>query len=225
MRILALDSAVARCSATIVADGGVLTGLQQDLERDHASVLPVMVRDALRQAHLRVEQLDGIAVTVGPGSFTGIRAGLALAHGLGLAAGRTVIGVTVGEALRQAVPDAGGRVVWCAIPSRRGRLFLDMDGEILSLAVADIPLPGAPVALAGPAALDVATRLAAKGAHVMLTDAILPTGPSIAAAARLRLEGRLPPLAAEPLYIDPPEAKPQPGTVGRQHDNHPGDTG
>ncbi|HYZ21649.1 MAG TPA: tRNA (adenosine(37)-N6)-threonylcarbamoyltransferase complex dimerization subunit type 1 TsaB [Rhodopila sp.] len=226
MRILALDSAMARCSATIVVGAAVVAGLQQDLERDHASVLPVMVRDVLRQAHLTAGQLDAVAVTVGPGSFTGIRAGLALAHGLGLAVGRTVVGVTVGEALRHALPDLGGRMAWCAIPSRRGRIFLDLGGQIPSLAVADIPLPDAPVALAGPAALDVAARLAAKGADVLLTDVILPEGRFIAAAARLRLEGRLSPLPAEPLYIDPPEARPRPETVGpHQHDDDSCDNG
>jgi CheY-like chemotaxis protein len=137
-----------------------------------------------------------------------------------------VVGVTVGEALRHALPDLGGRMAWCAIPSRRGRIFLDLGGQIPSLAVADIPLPDAPVALAGPAALDVAARLAAKGADVLLTDVILPEGRFIAAAARLRLEGRLSPLPAEPLYIDPPEARPRPETVGpHQHDDDSCDNG
>ena len=75
MRILALDSAVARCSATFVAGGAVVAAYQLDLDRGHASVLPVMARDCLRDAGLRAAELDLIAVTVGPGSFTGIRAG------------------------------------------------------------------------------------------------------------------------------------------------------
>ena len=209
MHILALDSAVARCSATIVADSVVVAGFHQDQDRDHAAILPVMARDVLRKARLRAEQLDAIAVTVGPGSFTGIRAALALAHGLGLAAGRPVVGVTVGEALAQSLPNIGRRALWCAIPSRRGRIFLDRGGQILSVAIADVPAPDKPVAVAGPAAVEIATRLAAKGADVMLTDAVLPTGLPIAEVARNRLQGRLPPMTAEPLYVDPPEAKPR----------------
>jgi tRNA threonylcarbamoyladenosine biosynthesis protein TsaB len=211
MRILALDSAVARCSATIVVDGEVVVGFQQDLERGHASVLPVMARDCLRDAGLRAVDLDLIAVTVGPGSFTGIRGGVALAQGLAVAAGRPVVGVTVGEALADSLPQLGGRTLWCATISRRGRIFLETGDQIQSLAVTDLPDPRGPVAIAGSAAADIASRLAARGANAMLTDARLPTGRHIAQVAERRFLGTIRALAAEPLYVDPPEAK-LPGT-------------
>jgi tRNA threonylcarbamoyl adenosine modification protein YeaZ len=214
MRILALDSAVGRCSATLVADGAVVAGFQQDLERDQAAVLPVMARDCLRAAGGPVAQLDCVAVTVGPGSFTGIRAGIALASGLALAAGCELVGVTVGEALAAALEGLGGRGLWCAIPSRRGRVFLDIGDRVLSLALTALPLPQGPVALAGSAAAEVASRLAAQGANVMLTDALLPTGRAIAEVGRRRRLGLVGPLDLVPLYVDPPEAKPQPAQPG-----------
>jgi tRNA threonylcarbamoyladenosine biosynthesis protein TsaB len=207
MRILALDSAVARCSATIVADGVVVVGYQRDLERGHASVLPVMAQDCLRDAGLRAAELDLIAVTVGPGSFTGIRGGVALAQGIAVAAGRPIIGVTVGEALADSLPQLGGRRLWCATTSRRGRIFLETGDEMLSLAVNDLPDPGGPVAIAGAAAPDIASRLDARGVNVMLTDARLPTGRHIAQVAERRFRGTIRPLSAEPIYVDPPEAK------------------
>lgn len=207
MRILALDSAVARCSATIVADGEVIAGYQQDLDRGHASVLPVMAQNSLRAAGFRAADLDLVAVTVGPGSFTGIRGGVALAQGIAVAAGRPVIGVTVGEALADSLPQLGGRLLWCATTSRRGRIFLEIGDEVFSLAETELPPVTAPVAVAGPAALDVASRLAARGANVMLTDARLPTGRHIAEVGARRLLGTIRPLAAEPLYVDPPQAK------------------
>jgi len=207
MRILALDSAVARCSATIVADGEVTFGFQQDLERGHASVLAVMARDCLRDAGLKAADLDLIAVTVGPGSFTGIRGGIALAQGIGVAADRPVVGVTVGEALADSLPHLGGRLLWCAIPSRRGRIFLESGDSVLSLALADVPDPRRPVAVAGNAAADVASRLAARGVNVMLTDARLPIGRHVAMVAERRFHGRLRPLPAEPIYVDAPEAR------------------
>jgi tRNA threonylcarbamoyladenosine biosynthesis protein TsaB len=207
MRILALDSAVAGCSATIVADGVVVASYQQDLERGHASVLPVMAQDCLHDAGIRATALDLIAVTVGPGSFTGIRGGVALAQGIAVAAGRPVIGVTVGEALADSLPQLGSRTLWVVTRSRRGRIFLEVGDEIGSFAIADLPPPQGPVAVAGGAALDVASRLAAAGANVMLTDARLPTGRHIGQVAERRFFGTIRSLPAEPIYVDPPEAK------------------
>jgi tRNA threonylcarbamoyladenosine biosynthesis protein TsaB len=207
MRILALDSAVACCSATIVADGEVMAGYQQDLQRGHASVLPVMAQDCLRDAGLRAADLDLIAVTVGPGSFTGIRGGVALAQGIGIAANVPVIAVTVGEALADSLPQLGGRTLWCATTSRRSRIFLEVGDEVFSLAVDELPNPHGPVAIAGGAAPEVASRLAARGVNVMLTDARRPTGRHIAEVAQRRFRREIRPLAAEPLYVDPPEAK------------------
>ncbi|HEY0182733.1 MAG TPA: tRNA (adenosine(37)-N6)-threonylcarbamoyltransferase complex dimerization subunit type 1 TsaB [Rhodopila sp.] len=208
MRILALDSAVARCSASLVADGAMLISYQQDLERGHASTLPMMARSCLDDAGLAAADIDLIAVTVGPGSFTGIRGGLALAQGIGVAANRPVVGVTVGEALADSLPQLGGRTLWCTITSRRGRIFLETGGTVRSLAVTELPDPPGPVAIAGDAAPDIASRLAARGANVMLTDARLPVGRHIAHVAERRFLGAIRALPAEPLYVDPPEAKP-----------------
>jgi tRNA threonylcarbamoyl adenosine modification protein YeaZ len=207
MRILALDSAVARCSATIVADGVVVAGYQQDLDRGQDAVLPVMAQDCLHDAGLEAADLDLIAVTVGPGSFTGIRGGVALAQGIAVAVDLPVIAVTVGEALADSLPQLGGRTLWCATVSRRGRIFLEVGDDVLSLAVTDLPTPQGPVAVAGGAAADVASRLAARGVNVMLTDARLPTGRHIAAVAERRFLGTIRPLPPEPLYVDPPLAK------------------
>jgi tRNA threonylcarbamoyladenosine biosynthesis protein TsaB len=213
MRILALDSAVARCSATIVTAGEVVAGYQQDIERGHASVLPVMARDCLVDAGLQVADLDLIAVTVGPGSFTGIRGGVALALGMAVASGLPAVAVTVGEALADSLPQLGGRTLWCVTASRRGRIFLEVGDEVLSVAIAELPAPRGKVAIAGAAAADIASRLAAQGADVMLTDARLPTGRHIAAVAQRRWLGTIRPLAVEPLYVDPPQAKLPAGQV------------
>jgi len=207
MRILALDSAVARCSATIVAGGIVIASHRQDIDRGHASVLPIMAQDCLRAAGLPATDLDLIAVTVGPGSFTGIRGAVALALGIGIAANVPVIAVTVGEALADSLPHLGRRTLWCATTSRRGRIFLEIGEAVFSLALTELPPTRGPVAIAGMAAPDVASRLAARGSNVMLTDARLPTGRHIAAVAERRFLGQIRKLAAEPLYVDPPEAK------------------
>src|ERR1700742_2059929 len=149
MRILALDCAVGFCSATIVVDDAVLVLRERAEARDHATHLPIMVRDCLADAKLTVGQLDGIAVTVGSGSFTGIRTGLALAQGLSVATGRRLVGVTVGEALIEALHGVTARAVWCVTESRRGRVFLETAQGVQSLPSEALPMPNQPVILAG----------------------------------------------------------------------------
>ena len=207
MRILALDAALARCAAAIVVDGEVLAARQTAATQGHAALLPVMARDVLAEAGTDAASLDLVAVTVGPGSFTGIRAGLALAHGIALAAGVPVIGVTVGEALADSLPHLGERRLWVAIDSRRGRVFLERGGTVVTTPLDALPLPDGKVAVAGDAAAAVAARLAARDVDVMLTDARLPMARHVAMAAECRFRGVLPPLPAQPLYVDPPEAR------------------
>jgi tRNA threonylcarbamoyladenosine biosynthesis protein TsaB len=207
MLILALDAALARCAAAVVVDQQTLAARHEDTVRGHAALLPVMASTVLDDAKLRATELDLVAVTVGPGSFTGIRAGLALAHGIALAAGIPVVGVTVGEALSDSLPQLGGRNLWSAIDSRRGSVFLERDGVVASVALDSLPLPDGKVAIAGDAAIAVASRLAVRDADVMLTDARLPLIRHVAAVGERRFSGMLPPLPAQPLYVDPPQAK------------------
>jgi tRNA threonylcarbamoyl adenosine modification protein YeaZ len=217
MRILVVDSALADCLACVVQDAAVRAHRRVAAARGQASVLPVLVDEVLREAGVKAPQLDLIAATVGPGSFTGIRGGLALAHGIGVAAGVTVIGVTVGEALAEALPRLGQRELWVAIGSRRGRVFLSRagtdDGRFAAFGLDALPLPErhAAVAVAGDAAIPVAAFLAARERDVMLTDARQPQGRQVALVAARRFAGDLPPLPAQPLYVDPPEAKPPAG--------------
>jgi tRNA threonylcarbamoyl adenosine modification protein YeaZ len=207
MRILALDAALARCAAAVVAEGEVLAARQADAAQGHAALLPVMARDVLAEAAVDPTSLDLVAVTVGPGSFTGIRAGLALAHGIAVAAGVSAVGVTVGEALADSLPFLGERRLWVAIDSRRGRVFLERDGTVIATPLDSLPMPEGKVAVAGDAAPAVAAWLAARDVDVMLTDARLPLARHVAVVAERRAKRQLRPLPAQPLYVDPPEAK------------------
>jgi tRNA threonylcarbamoyl adenosine modification protein YeaZ len=207
MLILALDAALARCSAAIVEDGRVRSERRADGAREQAA-LPGLTRVVLADAAVVVSDLDAVAVTVGPGSFTGLRGALALAHGLALAVGRPVVGVTVAEALAEAcAAELDGRALWTAIDTRRGRVFLDVGGTWRAVGLDALPSSSGRLAVAGDAAIAVAARLAARGGDVMLTGARLPLARTVALAAARRLAGSLPPLAAQPLYVDPPEAR------------------
>ena len=207
MRILALDAALARCSAGVVVDEVLRAARVAEARQGHAALLPVLAQEALAEAGLAASELELIAVTVGPGSFTGIRAALSLAHGLALGAGIPVIGVTVGEALADSLPHLGGRQLWVAIDSRRGRIFLERGAEVASLALEELPMPDHPVAISGDAATAVAARLAARDRNVMLTNARFPAPRHVAIAAAQRHLGRLAPREPQPLYVDAPEAK------------------
>ena len=207
MRVLALDSALARCAAAIVVDDQLIAARQATATQGHAALLPVMASEVLAEADANAGLLGLVAVTVGPGSFTGIRASLALAHGIALAAGVPIVGVTVGEALADSLPHLGERTLWSAIDSRRGRIFLERDGTITACMLDGLPKPQTRVAVAGDAAVAVAARLAAWDVDVMLTDARVPLPRHVAIVGMRRFMGELPPLSAQPIYVDPPEAR------------------
>ncbi len=213
MRILVLDSALARCTAAVVVDEVVVAARSEARQQGQEAVLPAMARDVLdsRRGADGATGLDLVVVTVGPGSFTGIRAGLALAHGIGLALDIPVVGVTVGEAIADAFPHLGERELWVVTDSRRGHVFLERGGDVASLALDAVPMPAGKVAIAGNAAARVAARLAAGGANVMLTDARFPLPRHLALVAARRHAGTIPPRPPQPLYVDPPEARPPVG--------------
>jgi tRNA threonylcarbamoyl adenosine modification protein YeaZ len=202
MRVLAIAAALGRSSVAVVDGERVLAELVHPGGHGQSAVLASMV-----QSVFTAGTPDLVAVDIGPGSFTGLRAAISLAQGLAAGAGATLVGVTVAEALAEMVGDIAGRDLWVAIDSRRGRIFLDRAGSIESLAVTGVPLPARPVALAGDAATDIACRLAARGADVMLTAARQPLARHVALAARRQLAACGVLRAVLPVYVDPPEAK------------------
>ena len=203
--VLTLDAALSGCSAGVVGVDRVLSERRAAGARGQVAALPAMAEVVLSQAEVTPAQLAMVAVTIGPGSFTGIRAALSLAHGIALAARVPLVGVTVGEAL--AVPG-GGRLQWVAVDTRRGRVFLERDAGVATVALDALPDPSGPVSVAGDAAIAVASRLAARGADVLLLPARMPTPAGVAAAARRRISVGPDSRPVQPLYVDPPEARP-----------------
>lgn len=206
MIILALDSALEASSAALVATDRVLARRVAPGAKGQAEKLVPLVEAVREEAGIAWASIDRIAVTVGPGSFTGIRVGLAAAKGFGLAAARPVIGVTTLEAL--AHPWRGAPLL-VAIEAGRGEVFhqlFDAMGAPMNEASAG-PLsrldaaPGTRV-VGGAAAALVALR-----PHLALVDApSWPDPEAIAAigAARIPLaDGAMP----APLYIHPPRLK------------------
>ena len=95
MRLLAIDTALAACSAAIFDfDKGVIASESLPMMRGHAEALMPLVGRVVRSGRHRFHRLDRIVVTVGPGSFTGLRVGVAAARGIALAADKRCVGVT-----------------------------------------------------------------------------------------------------------------------------------
>jgi tRNA threonylcarbamoyladenosine biosynthesis protein TsaB len=213
MRVLALESALARCSVALVEDGLVVAEAVADGERGHAAMLPGLIQRVLASGGGRqVAAFDLVAVSVGPGGFTGIRAGLALAHGLASASGRTVVAVTVGEALAEAVIVPDGCALWVTIDSRRGHVFLERGDRLESWPLERLPQVPGPIVVAGDAAEAVHAALAGRGSVSRLAEIRLPGARDVAAAALRRFRGELPPRDAAPVYVDPPAVRSMAGS-------------
>ncbi len=220
MRILAVDGALARASAAVWADGRVLAHAGENAARGQPTLLPRMVKQVLAEAGLEPSSLDAVAAVVGPGGFTGLRTALALAQGIALAVGRPAVGVTTGEALAAGVDPALrlAHPVWTVVDSRRGRVFLErfaQGGAVAalappeSLALEELPAvpPGVVPVLAGDAVELVRQALAARGVEAVVSGHTLPDAAHVAAVAARRLMGEVPPLAALPLYVEPPAVR------------------
>jgi tRNA threonylcarbamoyladenosine biosynthesis protein TsaB len=133
-----------------------------NVDAAHSDRLLLGIDQVLGSAGWTLEEIDLFGVGLGPGSFTGLRAALSLAHGLA-SGGLPLVAVTVAEALAEEVGPLAGRVLWTAIDNRRGRVFLDRCGALTAVALNDLPVPAAPVAVAGDAAVEVMAALAARG--------------------------------------------------------------
>src|ERR1700741_5243112 len=96
MRVLAIDTALEACSAAVLdtGRGGIVASESIPMVRGHAEALMPLVARVMQKAKLDFPELARIAVTVGPGSFTGLRVGVAAARGIAVAAGKPAVGLT-----------------------------------------------------------------------------------------------------------------------------------
>jgi tRNA threonylcarbamoyladenosine biosynthesis protein TsaB len=212
MKILSLDTAMAACSAAVIDTDHALplAAAFQAMERGHAEALAPMVAEVMRASHLTFSEIDRIAVTVGPGTFTGVRIGLSFARGLGLARGIPVIGIDSLSAI--AANEASRGPLLVVSDARNGEVYsATFDGE-------RHPISGPRVTTATGAAeglprnaLVIGTAKSSVLAMSGRSDLAVSAAGDLPDAARFaRLAASATPRGMpEPLYLRAPDAKPQ----------------
>lgn len=218
MLILAIDTALEACAVAVLdTDAGSLRAHEaQPMARGHAEALMPMVERVMKAAELPFADLGRIAVTVGPGSFTGLRVGISAARGLALAAEKPVVGVTTLSAYAAPyLSDTGGPII-SLIDARHDHVYMQVvggDGTALVrpciVPVADV---FAQVRFGTPHLVGNAARLVAER---WPADVATPAGvhqhtaPDIGWVAWLGLAADPETSKPRPLYLRAPDAKPQ----------------
>ncbi|GAA0870125.1 tRNA (adenosine(37)-N6)-threonylcarbamoyltransferase complex dimerization subunit type 1 TsaB [Brevundimonas basaltis] len=212
MRVLVVDTALGLCSAGVfeveAGAGGVARplGLRSEaMTRGHQERLAGMARDAVAEAG-GFAGIDRIGVTVGPGSFTGLRVGLAFAQGLGAALGVPVVGVSTLDALAASVDGEGPTAA--LIDARRGQVY----ARFWRLGVPEGPAEALSIeaARARVLALGSDVRLVGSGAGLVTEHAAATglDGPAPEALARLTAAADPAMSPPRPLYLRAPDATP-----------------
>ncbi len=222
MRVLAMDTALEACSVAVVdtTSDTVIACESVPMQRGHAEALMPMIARVLQQAG-GLESIERLAVTVGPGSFTGIRVGLAAARGLALATKIPLVGLpTLVVMAAPLLAEDDGKAVAAAIDARHGRVFFQVLGpggrnlvsaRLITTKEAVRSIGVGAAHLVGSGAEEI---LKAAGNDIRFDVAPSGNAPDPVWLARLSSvvqPGKLP----KPLYLRAPDAKPQEGAVAR----------
>jgi tRNA threonylcarbamoyladenosine biosynthesis protein TsaB len=207
LKVLAVDTALGACSVAVLDGEKTLAHEFIPMARGHAEALAPMVQTAMAKAGLAFSAPDLLAVTTGPGTFTGQRVGLAFMRGLRIALKKPLTGITTLEAMAAAANAARVAAIHDA---KRDETYLLLweDGKVL---LAPIVLPFAeaverirafgPCALVGTGAPAAHDQL---GAKFTLTEIRQPDALFVARLAKQRPLSDSPPA---PLYLRAPDAK------------------
>lgn len=218
MRVLAIDTALEACSAAVLdtEQAAILSSETQIMVRGHAEALMPLIASVMSQAALGFGDIDRIAVTTGPGSFTGLRVGIAAARGFGLAASRPVVGITTLAALAAPYIAADDTApIASAIDARHHHVYLQLFG---SGGRTLIPPRIVPLREAAHAAMAASARLVGSGASMIMREWTQPDqpplvderrAPDIDWVARLGAAADQEQSAPKPLYLRAPDAQPQ----------------
>lgn len=219
MLVLGIETATNVCSVALFRDERLLEHITVDEPRSHASRLVPTIKQVLDNAKLQVLALNVIAISAGPGSYTGLRIGASTAKGLAFAASAELVAVPSLEALALAAAnDADSKNILAAFPSRRGEVYaavyaleLSTPSTIKSPEAVKLDkfrqwIPPNPLVVAGPASETLKPYL---NEDSIISDAI-PTATTVAQLGLNRYkDGQIENVGAwEPFYLKSFVAKP-----------------
>lgn len=218
MRVLALETATATVGAAVASEDGVLAEVTVASRRNHVELLHPAVEAVLGFARCSSSDLSAVAADVGPGLFTGIRAGVAAAKAMAMALALPAVGVSSLDALRHAAAAAGAAgKVFAVVDMRRGEVAWACGDRprrgppgLLAEELAAVP-PEEDVLLVGDGAVHHATELGSARQGVRLAGPEL-SAPPVASVAMLAAEavatGRTTGAAAlQPVYLREADAR------------------
>lgn len=207
LNLLAVETALGACSVAVLAGPEILAHRFEEMARGHAEALAPMVEDAMREARIAFKALDRLAVTTGPGTFTGQRVGLAFMRGLRVALRKPLIGITTLEAMAAATEARRAASIHDA-KRDEAYLLLWQDGEtVLAPAVMAFAQAVERVRSFGSCAL---AGTGAPAAAACLGEGFAVTNirqPDALWVARLALTRAVPEAPPAPLYLRAPDAK------------------
>ncbi|WP_230531747.1 tRNA (adenosine(37)-N6)-threonylcarbamoyltransferase complex dimerization subunit type 1 TsaB [Microvirga roseola] len=228
MRVLAIDTALGACSACIwqAGDEEPMAVESIAMERGHAEALLPLIDRVASQVERGFKSLDRVAVTVGPGSYTGLRVGISAARGIGLAAGIPVVGVATLSAFIAPLMAGQERrgLFTAAIDAKHGHIYIQaiapggraiIPPSLLSFRDALRLLGSGPILVTGSAAAMLAAEARIHGIEARIAD--VSPFPNITWVARLGALADPNQALPKPLYLREADAKPQSGArIARQ---------
>lgn len=218
MRVLAIDTALEACSAAVLdTELGKVASESLPMVRGHAEALIPLIGRVMRQADMPFSALDRIAVTTGPGSFTGLRVGIAAARGIALASTKPAIGLTTLAAYAAPhIAHDDKTAVAVAIDARHQHVYLQVFGpggrtllapRIASVADAVRAAANGPVRIVGTGAAMLAAAWPSREAAPALVDD--RRAPDIVWVGRLAVAADESAGDPKPVYLRAPDAQPQ----------------
>lgn len=219
MKLLAVDTALGACSAAVLDGERLLAHAFEPMERGHAERLAPMVQGVMRNAGIGFNALDRLAVTTGPGTFTGQRVGYAFMRGLRLALHRPLIGITTLSAMAEAAMAETGAVAAAVLhDAKRGEVYFTLTAnhetmvpdqlvsfdDAISTILKDTNNIGGNLAVAGTAGGCAVQELLARGCDPVRSEIVAPDALWVARLARIAPE---PTTIPRPLYLRPPDAR------------------